>query len=201
MQNTADLMATTQNRLDTGKKVNTALDNPTSFFTSQSLSDRASDLNSLLDSIGQGVQTLQAANTGITSLTSLVQSAKSIVTQAQQASKGTVNYTNITGSTAVALDSTKSSSSVSTLAAPGTASVQANAHVDAAGIGKLANGDTLTFQLGSGATITATFGAATNAATNTFHDAAGLISVLNTGGVANFGTTATAASDGAGGVT
>ena len=82
LQNTADLMATTQNRLATGKKVNSALDNPTSFFTSQSLNDRASDLNSLLDSIGQATQTLQAANTGLTSLTSLVQSAKSIVTQA-----------------------------------------------------------------------------------------------------------------------
>ena len=201
LQNTADLMATTQNRLATGKKVNSALDNPTSFFTSQSLNDRASDLNSLLDSIGQGVQTLQAANTGITSLTSLVQSAKSIATQAQQASKGAVNYTNITGSVAVALDSTKSSSSASTVAAAGTASTQASVTVNAAGIAKLANGDTLTFKLGSGATITATFGAATNTATNTFHDAAGLISVLNTGGVANFGTTATAVSDGAGGVT
>ena len=201
LQNTAALMATTQNRLATGKKVNSALDNPTSFFTSQSLSNRASDLNSLLDSIGQAEQTLQAANTGITSLTTLVQSAKSIATQAQQATKGTVNYTNITGTAAIALDSTKSSSSASTVATAGTASVQATAHVNAAGIGKLANGDTLTFQLGSGTTITATFGAATNAATNTFHDAAGLISVLNTGGGANFGTTATAASDGAGGVT
>ena len=201
LQNTADLMATTQNRLATGKKVNSALDNPTNFFTSQSLNNRASDLNALLDSIGQATQTLQAANTGITSLTSLIKSAKSIATQAQQASKGTVNYTNITGSVAIALDSTKSSSSLSTVAAAGTASVQANAHVDAAGIGKLADGDTLTFKLGSGAIITATFGAATNAATNTFHDAAGLISVLNSGGVANFGATATAASDGAGGVT
>ena len=87
------------------------------------------------------------------------------------------------------------------MAAAGTASVQANAHVNSAGIGKLADGDTLTFKLGSGAVITATFGAATNVATNTFHDAAGLISVLNSGGVANFGATATAASDGSGGVT
>ncbi len=201
LQNTADLMATTQNRLATGKKVNSALDNPTNFFTSQSLNDRASDLNGLLDSIGQGIQTLQAANTGITSLTSLVQSAKSIATQAQQASKGAVNYTNITGSVAIALDSTKSSSSASTVAAAGAASTQASVTVNAAGIAKLATGDTLTFKLGSGATITATFGAATNTATNTFSDAAGLISVLNTGGVANFGTTATAVSDGAGGVT
>src|SRR3979409_663548 len=96
LQDTAALMATTQNRLATGKKVNSALDNPINFFTSQGLSNRASDLHSLLGAIGQGQQTLQAANTGLTSLTNLVQSAKSIATQAQQASKGGVNYTNIT---------------------------------------------------------------------------------------------------------
>jgi flagellin len=84
LQDTASLLATTQNRLATGKKVNSALDNPTNYFTSQGLSNRASDLNSLLDTIGQAQQTLQAANTGLTSLTSLVQSAKSIATQAQQ---------------------------------------------------------------------------------------------------------------------
>ena len=71
LQATADMMATTQNRLATGKKVNSALDNPSNFFTSQSLSDRAGDLNSLLDSIGQAVKTLDAANNGITSLTKL----------------------------------------------------------------------------------------------------------------------------------
>ena len=76
----------TQNRLATGKKVNSALDNPGNFFTSQSLSNRASDLNSLLDSIGQAQQTLKAADTGLTSLTKLVESAKSIAKQAQQAS-------------------------------------------------------------------------------------------------------------------
>ena len=110
LQDTAALMAKTQNRLATGKKVNSALDNPINFFTSQGLSNRASDLNSLLDAIGQGQQTLQAANTGLTSLTSLVQSAKSIATQALQSTLGTVNYTNITGSVAIALDTTSSAS-------------------------------------------------------------------------------------------
>ena len=76
---------TTQNRLATGKKVNSALDNPSNFFTSQSLSNRASDLNSLLDSIGQAQKTLEAADHGITSLTKLVESAKSIAKQARQA--------------------------------------------------------------------------------------------------------------------
>src|SRR6266704_7150840 len=84
LQDTASLLSTTQNRLATGKKVNSALDNPTNFFTSQSLNTRASDLNSLLDSIGQAQKTLDAANTGLTSLTKLVESAKSIALQARQ---------------------------------------------------------------------------------------------------------------------
>ncbi|MTW18703.1 hypothetical protein GJ689_21105 [Rhodoplanes serenus] len=99
LQNTADLMATTQNRLATGKKVNSALDNPSNFFTSQSLGDRAGDLNSLLDSIGQAVKTIEAANNGITSLTKLVQSAKSIAQQARSATASAATYDalNVTG--------------------------------------------------------------------------------------------------------
>jgi flagellin-like hook-associated protein FlgL len=88
LQSTADLLATTQNRLSTGKKVNTALDNPTNFFTAQGLDNRASDINNLLDSIGNGVQVLQAANTGITSLQKLVDTAKSIANQVLQAPTG-----------------------------------------------------------------------------------------------------------------
>ena len=93
LQNTADLISLTQNRLATGKKVNSALDNPTSFFTSQSLNNRASDLNALLNSIGQAQKTLDAANTGLSSLTKLLQSAKSIAQQARQSSGPTaVSY-------------------------------------------------------------------------------------------------------------
>ena len=64
LQSTANLLATTQTRLATGKKVNTALDNPTNFFTAQGLDNRAGDITNLLDSIGNGVQVLQAADTG-----------------------------------------------------------------------------------------------------------------------------------------
>ena len=88
LQSTADLLATTQSRLSTGKKVNTALDNPTNFFTAASLDNRASDINNLLDGIGNGVQVLQAANTGITSLQKLVDTAKSIAQQVLQAPVG-----------------------------------------------------------------------------------------------------------------
>ena len=95
LQSTADLLATTQNRLATGKKVNTALDNPTNFFTAQSLDSRASDINNLLDGIGNGVQVLQAANTGITSLQKLVDTAKSIANQALQTTAGYSTKSNV----------------------------------------------------------------------------------------------------------
>src|SRR5947209_8904186 len=88
LQSTADLLSTTQNRLATGKKVNTALDNPTNYFTAASLDSRASDINNLLDGIGNGVQVLQAANTGITSLQKLVDTAKSIANQVLQTTVG-----------------------------------------------------------------------------------------------------------------
>jgi hypothetical protein len=88
LQNTAALMATTQNDLATGNKVNSALDNPTNFFTSSGLNNRAGDISNLLDGISNGVQVLQAANSGITSIQSLVASAKSIANQALQSAIG-----------------------------------------------------------------------------------------------------------------
>src|SRR5438270_461424 len=95
VQSTADLLATTQERLSTGKKVNTALDNPTTFFTAQGLDNRASDISNLLDGINNGVQVLQAANTGITSLQKLIDSAKSIANQALQTTVGYSTKSNI----------------------------------------------------------------------------------------------------------
>ncbi len=96
LQSTASLLATTQNNLSTGNKVNTALDNPTEFFTAQGLNNRASDISNLLDGIGNGVQVLQAANTGITSLQSLVASAQSIANQVLQAPTGYTPKSNVT---------------------------------------------------------------------------------------------------------
>jgi flagellin-like hook-associated protein FlgL len=96
LQSTAELLATTQNRLASGKKVNTALDNPTNFFTAQGLDNRASDINNLLDSISNGVQVLQAANTGLTSLQRLVDTAKSIANQVLQTTTGYTTKANVT---------------------------------------------------------------------------------------------------------
>ncbi|WFU43807.1 DUF1522 domain-containing protein [Bradyrhizobium sp. CB82] len=119
LQSTADLLATTQSRLSTGKKVNTALDNPTNFFTAQSLDNRASDINNLLDGIANGVQVLQAANTGITSLSKLLDSAKSIANQALQTTVGYSTKSNVSttiaGATASDLRGTTTYSSTSAL--------------------------------------------------------------------------------------
>jgi flagellin len=99
LQSTAALLATTQNDLATGNKVNTALDNPTEFFTAQGLNNRASDIGNLLDSIGNGVQVLQAANTGITSLQSLIANAQSIANQVLQSPVGYSTKSNVTSAT------------------------------------------------------------------------------------------------------
>src|SRR5260370_14797742 len=98
LQSTAALLATTQNAMATGNKVNSALDNPTNFFTASGLNNRASDINNLLDSIGNGVQVLQAANTGITSLQKLVDTAKSIANQVLQAPTGYTTKSSTTSS-------------------------------------------------------------------------------------------------------
>ncbi|QCK88084.1 hypothetical protein E8L99_21150 [Phreatobacter aquaticus] len=83
LQGTADLRDRTQNRLSTGKKVNTALDNPGNYFSAQQLSSRASDITNLLDGIGNAVQTLKAADTGITSIIKVVQNMQALARQAQ----------------------------------------------------------------------------------------------------------------------
>src|ERR1700755_117437 len=87
LQNTASLLDTTQTRLATGNKVNSALDNPTNYFTASSLKARASALGNLLDGVSNAIQTIQAANDGITSITKLVESAQATANQAQQLSE------------------------------------------------------------------------------------------------------------------
>ena len=84
LQKTAELMATTQERLSTGNKVNSALDNPTNFFTASSLNARAGDLNALMDSMANGIQTIEAADNGLTSITKTLESMQSTLRQARQ---------------------------------------------------------------------------------------------------------------------
>src|SRR5689334_10324027 len=145
LQSTADLLATTQGRLSSGKKVNSALDNPTNFFTAQSLDARASDISNLLDSIGNGVQVLQAANTGITSLNKLVDTAKSIAGQVLQAPAG---YS--------------AKSNVSSVAIPGATADNLNPGVNSQVVGSVVNNN-----LGAPAPITAATKLLTAAASDT----------------------------------
>lgn len=104
LQQTQSLMDTTQERLSTGKKVNSAIDNPSSYYTAQSLTNRASDLSSLLDSMGQAVQTIQAANEGIEAITDFVQQAKALANTARD--NATVKGTTSSG-TYTAADNTQ----------------------------------------------------------------------------------------------
>ena len=111
LQQTQSLMDTTQERLSTGKKVNSAIDNPSSYYTAQSLTNRASDLSSLLDSMGQAVQTIQAANEGIEAITEFVQQAKAIANTARDnatvkgaTSSGTYTAANGTQNITVKID-------------------------------------------------------------------------------------------------
>lgn len=88
LQGTQKLLDQTQLRLATGRKVNSALDNPNAFFAASSLNARASDLNRLLDGMGQAIQVLKAADEGIKSLTALVGQAQSIAETARDQATG-----------------------------------------------------------------------------------------------------------------
>jgi flagellin len=181
LQDTANLLSQTQTHLATGKKVNSALDNPTNFFTAAGLDSRASDIGNLLDSIGNGVQILQAANTGITSLSSLVDTAKSIANQALQQPSG---Y------------STKGS--FTTAAITGTAGT-ANDIVNSGGTANSLSTETLIFKTASGST-TITLGTSANqvnsiTALNSALSAANiqLTAGINTNGTLTFTSTNDAA--------
>jgi flagellin len=83
LQQTTAQQGVIQNRLATGRKVNSAIDNPVNYFTAASLNDRSSQLTNLLDGMSNGIQTIQAASKGIDGITKLVQSLQSTVKQAQ----------------------------------------------------------------------------------------------------------------------
>ncbi|WP_020187677.1 flagellin hook IN motif-containing protein [Methylopila sp. 73B] len=108
LQTTTDLMAQTEERLSTGKKVNSALDEPSSFFTAQSLDRRAGDLGTLLDNVSSSVQTIEAADNGISAISDLVSQMKSTARSAQQsdsaiASKASFTSGAITGASSANL--------------------------------------------------------------------------------------------------
>jgi flagellin len=176
LQDTAALLSTTQNRLASGKKVNTALDNPTNFFTAQGLDNRASDINNLLDAIGNGVQVLQAANTGLTSLQKLVDTAKSIASQVLQTTTG---YTVKASATSLA------PTGAGALGVAGTAADLTNAGTNSL------NGKTFVFTPATGAATTITV--SSTVAAGNVNSIAAFNTVLASAGL---GLTASLASDG-----
>ena len=89
LQKTNMLMETTQKRLSTGKRVNSALDDPINFFAAQSHNQRASDLTLRKDGMSEAIQTLKAADNGIAAITSLVEQAKSVITAARSVTPST----------------------------------------------------------------------------------------------------------------
>src|SRR6201993_224537 len=151
LQNTTRLQQQTQQRLATGKKVNSALDNPTNYFTAAALSARAGELTNLLDSMTNGINTLKAADNGLTSITTTIQSMQASVTQARQdASWQSASYT--LDSTTVGTSSTKNIS-FSGGAVTGTVNVALNDQEVLTGASGFTGG-TASTQAGTSGTLT-----------------------------------------------
>ena len=129
LQSTASLLSQTQERLSTGLRVNSAIDNPTSFFTARGLTNRASDLSQLSDDIGITIDTLKAADDGISAITTLVENLKSTANEALT--------TKIKASSATSTNST---------AFTGSQTISTISGVD--------NGDSFTIQVGTAAAVT-----------------------------------------------
>ncbi|CBS88821.1 flagellin [Azospirillum lipoferum] len=85
LQSTQEQINKKQNILSTGNKINTALDGPTAFFSAKGLNQRAGDLTSLKDAMGQSISTIQAADKGLTSIDAMVDQAKGLTTAAYAA--------------------------------------------------------------------------------------------------------------------
>jgi flagellin len=158
LQSTANLMSKTSDRLSTGNKVNSALDNPTNFFTAASLNSRAGDLHNLMDSMANGIKTIEAADNGLSAITKNLESMQSTLRQARQ-DKSFETATYEIDATAIGTTTSKSISfSGGALSAP--VSVELNPEVAVAAVAT-----TLTGATGSG-TFTATDAEATGASFN-----------------------------------
>lgn len=130
LQSTANLMSVAQERLATGNKVNSALDNPSNFFTASALNSRAGDLSRLLDSVSNATQTIEAADNGISAITDLVESAQAAARQAKQAA-GQETKSEVLGNDASAVFAPKSPVSVAGSGAAVAARVEGTADVSA----------------------------------------------------------------------
>ncbi|MBN9314737.1 MAG: flagellar protein [Devosia sp.] len=164
LQSTAASMAKTQERLATGLKVNTALDNPTNFFTASSLNSRASDMASLLDSMSNGIKTIEAADNGLSSITKTVESMQSTLRQARQ-DKSFKTQSYAIDSTTIGTSAVKTLSfdggSVGTSAVSVNLNTTSSAATSASATGSVAVATDAALQAFAGNTITLTAGSNT----------------------------------------
>ncbi len=199
LQNTADLLEVTQKRLATGLRVNSALDDPSAFFTASSLNSRAGDLNRLLDSVGLAVQTLEAADNGISAITDLLESAQAAARNALQAPGPVDSAATTTGN--VDLTTAASAATVTgtgiALSADAAATVTGSGLSNAAdlvgGGNGIAEGETLTIDSGAGA-VTYTFNA-TPGGGNSLNTLDDLVDAINGTRVGSTGVTGVTASN------
>jgi flagellin-like hook-associated protein FlgL len=154
LQNTADLMGVTQQRLATGKKVMSASDDPVAYFQAKALTDRANDFASYLNNMSDAVQTLSVANNGISSMTAVINQMKSLASSAQASISGA-------GGSATA---TK---------------VASGAGANLAAVATVADADTLTIAVGGGATTTITVGTAATYTIQNLVDAINAVAGIN----------------------
>ena len=82
LQQSSRLFDRTTERLASGREVNSAIDNPTNFFASVNLNDRASGLETRLDSMGQAIQRIKAADNGISTIRGFISAMKGVVNNA-----------------------------------------------------------------------------------------------------------------------
>jgi flagellin-like hook-associated protein FlgL len=191
LQQTRDQQSVIQNRLSTGKKVNSAIDNPVNYFTSLGLSDRSSALTGLLDGISNGIQTITAASQGIDSISKLVSSLQSTIKQAQadaaanrpsvigSATNGTITVGGkIGGTTYTGNKSAKDIALDTTLGGAG-AAASYNSTTGVTTDASLGLGANITLSIRAGST---TFVSTTLTATSTVRD---VVNEINRSGIAN----------------
>ncbi len=82
LQSTTNLIGRTQERLATGLKVNSAIDDALAFFKARNLNSRASDLASIKDVINGGISVLKAAVQGLESIESVLKQMKALAQSA-----------------------------------------------------------------------------------------------------------------------
>jgi flagellin-like hook-associated protein FlgL len=111
LQQISALMALSQTRLATGKRVNSALDDPNNFFTASALNSRASQLNQLVDTAAGAQKTIEAAANGINAIEALIQSAQTAANNALQSTatnaKVTGTVTGLTGASSITISVNK----------------------------------------------------------------------------------------------